>query len=810
MILNYIVTAFRSFRRQKSYTFLNVAGLSFGMATGILIFQYVKYEHSFDQFHLRAKDIYRIQYNGWLSGQLNSESAVAVPAVGPALKNNFPEVEAFTRFLRTGGVMRYEKPGEEPIQFREERAFFADTSLFRIFDFELVKGNERNCLAGVNHVIISQSMAEKYFGKDEALGKRLMINDRDGVRRSIEVTGVFADIPENSHIKFDFLISFETLNVWADNESEVSWDWPGFYTFVLLKPDVNVAALQTKWDAHLTKVRAEEWKQTDTKQDFILRPLTGIHLHSILLNEPSPKELRDGDSVYALSVIGVFILIIAWVNYVNLATARSFKRANEIGVRKVAGAIKGQLITQFLTESFVLNFIAAVVALLLVRAVWQTFSDLTGWNIPSDFMYQTEFWFLVVGLFFIGALLSGFYPAIVLSSFKPIAVLKGRVIKSSAGNYLRKGLVVFQFTTSVFLISGSLIVYEQLFFMKNKDLGMNIDDTVILKGPLGIDSLYSGKYAAFKTEVLRIPGVKSITASYIIPGEENWWTTDVQRLSGGSQRLNTVATAIIDEDHIPQYGMKIKAGRNFSTEFNEEGNALINETLLKQLQFKTEIEALGQTIIHNEDTVKVVGVVADFHQMSLKKRMIPYAFRYWTTARFYSIKLEEKANYKDVIAGLKEPWDTSFAGNPIDYFFLDQFFNKQYERDDRFGHVFAIFTVLAIFIASIGLVGLASFMTLQRTREIGIRKVLGSSVSGVILLLSKEFIQPVVVAIAIALPLGWWLMGEWLQTFPYHIVAGPSVFLVSGLLVVVIAFISVSSQTLKSALAKPAETLKHE
>jgi putative ABC transport system permease protein len=808
MILNYIIIAFRSFKRQKSYTLLNVVGLSLGMAASILIFQYVKYERSFDQFHSRAKDIYRIQYNGWQNGQLNFESAVAVPAVGPALKNNFPEVEAYTRFLPTGGVITYEKPGEEPVVFREERAQFADTSLFKIFDFKLIKGNERTCLKGVDKVIIAEHIAKKYFDGEDAIGKRLTINAGD--EALLEVTGIFADVPENSHIKFDLLISYESINSRTNNQSETSWGWYDFYTFVLLKPGTDVKALQEKWDAFVVKKREEDWKKYNSRQEFILRTLADIHLYSNLLYETSPKELRDGDSVYALSIIALFILIIAWVNYVNLATARSFKRANEVGVRKVVGAFRGQLVSQFLTESFLLNVTAATLALLLVRVLWAPFSELTGWNIPIGFMLEQDFWILVTALFFIGALLSGFYPAIILSSFKPVMVLKGKVIKSSAGNYLRKGLVVFQFAASVFLISGSLIVYDQLVYMKNKDLGVNIKETLVLKGPAVTDSLYREKLDAFKIEILRIPGVKGITASSCVPGEENYWTMGMQRINGGPQGMTVVTTLGVDEDHVTQYGIELKAGRNFSREFNDRNkNILINEALAKELEFRSPEEALGQRVRHGGDTVEIVGVVANYHQMSLKAKVIPNAFRCGLPTRFYSIKMET-SEYKELISKLEGPWNTFFPGNPIDYFFLDQFFNKQYERDDRFGRVFTIFTVLAIFIASIGLLGLASFMTVQRTREIGIRKVLGSSVSGVILLLSKGFIQPVLMAIILAFPIGWWLMSEWLQTFPYHVGLNPFVFLVSGILVVVIAFISVSSQTLKAALTKPAETLKYE
>lgn len=807
MIINYITIAFRNFNRQRAYTLLNIIGLALGMTASTLIFQYVKYESSFDKFHSRANDIYRIQYNGWQNGQLNFESAVAVPAAPAALKNNFPEVEGYTRFLPIGGVISYEAPGQDPIIFREDRMQFADTSLFKVFDFHLVKGNERTCLKGVNKVIVSENVAKKYFGSADPIGKQLTLYRGD--KSVFEVTGIFADVPENSHIKFDFLVSYETINAWTENESETSWNWYDFYSFVLLKPGTDVKALQAKWDTYLAKTRAEEWNKQNRRQEFILRPLTDIHLYSNLLYETSPQELRDGDAVYALSVIAVFILLIAWVNYINLATARSFKRANEVGVRKVVGAAKGQLIGQFLTESFLLNITAAILALLLVRVLWNPFSDLTGWQIPLDYMFAGEFWVMVVILFLIGALLSGFYPAIVLSSFKPVVVLKGKIIKSSTGNYLRKALVVFQFAASVFLISGSLIVYDQLEYMKNKDLGIDIRKMLVIEGPSVTDSLYKTKFESFKTEVLRISGVKGVTAATSIPGQENYWTTGLQRINGGPEGSNVVTTMAMDYDYVPLFDINIKAGRNFSEEFNDKKSILINEALAKELEFTRPEEAIGQMVRHGGDTVQIVGVLADYHQMSLRAKVIPHAYRLMAATTYFSIKIET-SNYKDVISKIEVPWKSFFPGNPLDYFFLDEFFNKQYDRDNRFSEVFTIFTVLAIIIASMGLVGLASFMAIQRTREIGIRKVLGSSVSNVILLLSKGFMQPVAIAIVLALPLCWWLMSQWLDSFPYHTNVNPMVFLISGVLVTVIAFISVTSQTLKAAFTKPAETLKYE
>ena len=808
MVRNYIKIALRNFVRQKSYTMLNIIGLSLGMAASLLIIQYVKYERSFDTFHSRANDIYRIQYNGWQNGKPNFESAVAVPAASAALKNNFPEVEEYTRLLPIRRIIKYEKSGQDPISFREDKGFYADTSFMKIFSFNLAQGDEQTCLKGLNKVIISEKFARRFFSDEDPMGKKLYSNGN----LLLEVTGVFEDVAENSHLKFDYLISYESLNAQTKDGSATSWGWYDFYSYVLLRPHTDVQALQSKWDAYLLKTRKEDWDKQNYRQEFILRPLTDIHLHSKLLYETSPQELRDGDSVYAVSIIALFILIIAWVNYINLATARSFKRANEVGVRKVVGAFRGQLINQFITESFLLNTIVAVLAVSLVRLSWSSFSAITGWNIPLAYMVKGEFWLLVLALFLVGAVLSGFYPAIILSSFKPVAVLKGHVIRSSGGHYLRKGLVVFQFLASVFLISGSLIVYQQLTYMKNKDLGVSLDQTLVLKGPRVFDdSTFQENLEAFKTEILRIPGVKGITASSNVPGVENYWTNDLRRASGGPEGANTVTNLGLDYEFVPQYNIKVVAGRNFDRHFpHDNKSVMINRSLSKELEFAEPKQAVGEKVISGGgDTLTIVGVLEDFHEMSLKTAIMPVVYRLISASQFYSVKLET-SNYKNVIEAIDGPWKTIFPGNPVDYFFLDQFFNKQYERDDRFSEVFALFTALAIFIASLGLIGLASFMTLQRTREIGIRKVMGSTSSGIVVLLSKGFLQPVLIAIVLACPLGWWLMDRWLRSFPYHTTIQPWIFVLSGILVLVIAFISVSSQTLKAALTKPAETLKYE
>src|SRR5260221_12663728 len=382
MINNYIPSAIRNFLKHKSFTFLNVIGLSLGLAASLLILQFVKYERSYDSFHRKVGDIYRIQYNGFQNGKLNFECAAAVPAVGPALKNNFSEVSRFTRLYPVSGIITYENPEIGPIAFREEKMQITDSSVFEVFDFKLIKGDPKTSLAGPNKAIISQRAARKYFGDVDPIGKTI---SWDGDKK-FEVTGILENVPDNSHIKFDFLFSYQTLNRESRNESDTSWGWYDFNTYVLLQPGTDVKALQAKWDTYLLKTRGEDWTKTNRRQEFILQPLLGIHLYSNLLQESQPEERGDGDSVYALTVIALFILIIAWVNYINLATAKSFDRANEVGVRKVMGAEKGQLIKQFLSESFLVNFLAGLLAILIVCLAWPAFSSLSGRTIPMDYI----------------------------------------------------------------------------------------------------------------------------------------------------------------------------------------------------------------------------------------------------------------------------------------------------------------------------------------------------------------------------------------------------------------------------------------
>ncbi|HTE29634.1 MAG TPA: ABC transporter permease [Chryseolinea sp.] len=800
MLRNYIAAAFRSFKKQKGFTALNILGLSLAMASSIALFQYVDYEKSFDAYHERAEDIYRLQYNAWQDGKLNFESAMAVPAAAPALKNNFPEVEAFARLFPIGGVMSYKSPTRGYLSFHEERMPYADQAILKIFDIQVTRGNKEKALTGPDKVMLSGRAAHKYFGDEDPLGKTL---DLAGVQ-SFEVTGVFKDIPENSHIRFDFLLSYETLKKYYDSY-DVSWWWYDFYSYMLLKPGTDAAALQNKWNEYLYKLKKNDWK--DNKQEFILRPLLDIHLHSNLQYEAIPNEQRDGDSIDALGILAIFIIVIAWINYINLATARSFKRAKEVGIKKVIGAARRQLITQFFIESVLINLLALIIGVVLLAITWPYFSILSGWYIPLSMLYDVRFLGWVLSIFICGTFLSGFYPAIVLSSFKPLSVLKGKISGAVSGEWTRRSLVVVQFTASIFLICGSFIVYQQLQFMKYKDLGVNIDKTLVLKGAGSIDSLYAGHLESFTNDVLALHGVENMTSSTSIPGEEIYWTGGIKRISGGPDYI-MVSHMGIDPEFIPAYGLKVISGRNVNKE-HDETRVIVNRKLVETLGFESPEAAIGQFLSQQGDTIEIIGVVENFHQLSLKKPVEPLVFMRRQSAIFYSLKMGPSDPRKTLVS-LERVWKKSFPDAPFDYFYLDRFFNKQYELDNRFGKVFTLFTTLSIMISILGLLGLASFIASMRIKEIGIRKVLGSTVWQLVLLLSKGFLVPVIIANLLAWPFVWFMMERWLQSFPYHISISVMLFPLVGLIVLLIAFLSVSSQTLGAALSSPSQTLKHE
>ncbi|MEP6748281.1 MAG: ABC transporter permease [Bacteroidota bacterium] len=812
MFNNYLKIGLRNLTSRKGYALLNILGLSIGVTCCLLIFQYVSYERSYDTFNHKAANIVRLRLDDYQQGNLAWKSATSYPAIGPTLKKEFPEVENFCRLHDAELLLANE---EKNVKFNEKKGYYADPSAINMLDINMTSGDPRHVLDAPDKMIVSASFAKKYFGNDNPVGKRLVSKDRE-FSQLYEITGVFKDYPSNSHLTIDYLASYATMGKISrlqgdtTNSTETNWGWYDFYTYLQLKPGTNLKQFEAKLpafcDAHMNNA---EWNKTNNvKSALAVLPMTDIHLYS---NYNQEAEVNgDGQSVSFLFLIGILIILIAWINYINLATARSIERAREVGVRKVLGALRTDLIKQFLTESLLLNSFALIIAFIAAFLLTPAFNHFIGREIKTGFVLPLTYWIGFLSLFFGGSFLAGIYPAFVLSGYQPVKVLKGIFKNSNSGTLLRKGLIIVQFVTSVVLVAGTMIVYQQISYMRNQKLGTDISQTLVIEGAASIrDSLYNNLLQPFKNELLQQPGIKNITASSSVMGNEIYWTQGIRRLQANSKNV-TLYHIAIDYDFIPSFGIAMKAGRNFSKEFLTDNKAvLLNEEAAKLLGFTNAETAIDQKIVRG-DTLRIAGIVADFHNEGLQKKVQPIIFLLRPGIReYYSIKLG-KDNIRQKIATIEKVWNNYFPADPFNYFFLDESFNRQYKSDELFGSIFSLFSILAILIACFGLAGLSSYNVLQRRKEIGIRKVMGASVQQLLLLLSKDFVLLVIVAFLVAVPVTWLLMNHWLNDFAYRITISWWVFLVAGLLSVLIAVATISFQSIKAALMNPVKSLRSE
>lgn len=814
MITNYFKLAFRNLSKRKGYSLLNIVGLAIGIACCILIFQYVAYERSFDSFPKKAKQIVRLRLDSYQQGKLSWKSATVYPAFGPTMKKDFPEVEDFCRLHDADLLLLND---EKNVKFLEQKGYYADPSFLRMFNVHLVKGNPEHALNGPNKLLLSESTAKKYFGNDEPMGKRLVLRDAN-YTRTFEITGVFKEFPSNSHLIVNHIASYSTLasisRQFGDttNSTETSWGWYDFYTYLQLKPHTDLEKFESKFPAFCNHyINSSDWaKANNVVAEIHVLPLRDIHLYS---NYNQEAEVNgNGQSVSFLFLIAFLIIGIAWINYINLATARSLERAREVGVRKVAGAIRRNLVVQFMVESFLLNFVALLVAAIIVFLLTPWFSQLTGNTTSGDIFTSSKYWLLFAGMFICGSILSGLYPAFVLSGFKPVAVLKG-LFKNTAGGYLlRKGLIITQFATSVVLIAGTIIVFQQVSYMRRQSLGVNINQTLVLDGANSLpDSVYQNVYRPFKTALLQQPAIQTVSSSTSVMGKEIYWTNGTKRLGTDSKGAVTLYNIGIDYDFIPSFELQLKAGRNFSKDFPTDSSAvLLNEAAARLLGFDNFNQAINEKLFSAGDTVRLVGIVSNYHHQGLQKAIDPMIFRLVPNAReAYSLKIKT-SDVQGTIAGIQKIWSKFFPADPLNYYFLDELFDQQYRADQRFGKIFGLFAFLAIIIACFGLLGLSAYNVLQRTKEIGIRKVLGASMQNVLYILSRDFILLVLIAFIIAIPVTWWIMYNWLQDFAYRINIQLWVFGVAGLLAILIALLTISFQALKAAIANPVKSLRTE
>jgi len=821
MLKNYLTIALRNMLKNKIFSMINILGLAIGMAACFFVFLYVNFESSYDRFNKNADNLYRVDIS--YSGSFSNLPPMATnhPAVGPAMKADFPEVTDFARVVTTslfgaGFTMSYTDNKGNTNTFNEDKIFIADPSFLRLFSFPFIEGNPNTALAETNTIIISQSVATKFFGKENPIGKTLYVNKQ----QPFKVTGVFKEVPENSHIKFDMLVSFKVLGGQQDD----NWRWPEYYNYVLLAPGTDPKKVEAKFPAFINKYLGPTMKQLNFGCQFHLQKVTDIHLSNAYLKEPEASGSKK--DIYFLSIIGVLILIVAWINYVNLSTAKSMERAKEVGLRKVAGASKPQLVTQFIAESFIINLLAVVIAGIIVLSCFPFFSGFVGKNISQEFLSsgllsQSAFWLTVIALFITGAFLVGAYPAFVLVRYQPALVLKGKFSQSAKGIFLRKSLVALQFVLSILLIAGTLMVYSQLAYMRNQQLGYNKDEIVVIKAPAYIDSTFGSKIVAFKNELLKNPSVKGITGSSDIPGKLIMGKNTIRKASDDKTHNYITYIMQADENFLTTFQMQAAAGRNFSQSDSfdfQHANypaIMVNEEVVSALGYKNNEAAIHQPVIFGlgpgEIKGEIVGVVKDYHQRSLREKYDPIIYlypsgNYWS---YLSIHINT-ANLEKNLASIGSSYKTIFSGNPFEYFFLDEYFNNQYEADQRFGKVFSLFTILAIFVACLGLLGLSSFLSRLRTKEIGIRKVLGANAYSILILFSKEFVKLVCIASLIAMPIFYFAANMWLRNYAFHIQVNVLMLLTPPLLLLCIALLTTSIESIRAALANPVTSIRSE
>jgi putative ABC transport system permease protein len=821
MITNLLLTAWRSLTKNKFFATLHIFGLAIGMAVFLLIAQYVHFERSYESFLPCADNIYRVGLQTKVNGEVAQHTAENYPGAGLAMKSEVPEVMAVARLYNLGyknnAVITYKDALPEPVAFKQRLFLFADSTFLPMMGYPMIAGDARTALAEPFTAVVSEKYAKMYFGNEDPLGKMLLLNDDDGANELAKVTGVFKDLPESTHLKFNVLFSYKTLYArgeWAPGRYDQSWRRKDMYTFITLRPGTDPKVVEGKLPALVEKYKPDN-KTKNVDETLFLQPLRSIHLTSNLGDEPEING--DEKIVNFLSMIAIFVIIIAWINYVNLSTAKAMERAKEVGVRKVMGAFKSQLVRQFLVESALVNLISVVIAMLIVPGVLNYFNSISGLSLTFAYLVQPWYFSLAGLLWVAGTLLSGFYPAAVLSSFKPVSVLKGKLKSSFGGIFLRKSLVVFQFMSSVALIAGTFIVFNQLRYMMNQDLGMNIDQVLVVERPgISASTRDAANNAAdvFRNELKRNTSVTSVSGSLTVPGKQREYKGLVKKYGSPSDGAVSIRVNSMDYEFLDVFKMKLVAGRLFDEKYplDRDTSIIVSESAAKLLGFAKPEDAVGQTVTIETFnwSPQIVGVVNDYHQVSLKKSLDPSLFFFNKYGgEFYSIRMNT-SDLQGTVEHVRQAWMKAFPGNPFDYFFLDDFFNRQYENERKFGKLFTTFSILAVIVSCVGLFGLSAYTATQRTKEIGIRKALGSTENGIFLLLSQEYLKLVGLSILIASPLIWWVMNNWIQAFPYRTTISPLVFLISGVMVLLVALITVSYQTVKASRTNPVESLRYE
>lgn len=805
MFRNYLKIAVRSLWKNKSFSALNIAGLAMGLAACLLILLYVKDELSYDKFNAKADRTYRLNTDIRFGGSDFIIASSPDPLM-KTLQQEFPQIESAVRF-RNDGNLTFKKAQQSIV---EDRVIYTDASIFDVFTLPVLDGNPREMLKEPNTVVLTESMAKKYFDRTAVAGQFI-----ETVNGNMKIAGVIRDVPKNSHFNFDFFVSLETLEESRRNH----WLGNNFNTYIVLKPGTDFRSVSDGLRGIVTRYVAPQLKgllnstleEIESRGEYLrysLFPMTKIHLHSSRMSELGANS--NVQYVYIFSAVAAFILLIACVNFMNLSTARSGNRAREVGIRKVMGTQRRNLIVQFLAESTVLSTVSLLLAIFLAAALLPWFNQLSGKTLVLQHNVNAVVIAILIGFALFVGVLAGSYPAFFLSSFKPIKVLKGKLAGGLKTSWMRNSLVVFQFGISIFLIVGTVVIYNQLNYIRNKETGFNRGQVLVLN-----DTYVMGQQAkTFKEEIIRAGAGKHVTVTGFLP-TGSYRNTDVVFKEATANPASTATMQIwqVDEDYVPTLGMQMVKGRNFSRDFADSSAVMINEAAAKLLGYP---EPVGQTLYMPEGVYgtkitpyTIVGVVKDFNFNSMRESVGPMMMMNRMEKGSMAVSLPA-GNIEGAVEKIKQLWKQFAPHQPIRYSFMDEDFNRIYETEQRTGMISLAFSTLAVLIACLGLFGLAAYAAEQRTKEIGIRKVLGASITGIVQMLSKDFLKLVAIAAVIAIPFAWWAMHNWLQHFAYRTAITWWIFAGTAGITLLIAILTVSFQAIRAAIANPVQSLRNE
>jgi putative ABC transport system permease protein len=789
MLKSLIKTTVRYILKHFGYSVMNILGLTLGITSALFLFVYSANEISYDRYHEKADRIYRVSTKITEPDDQFTWIVAQIP-FGPQVAQDYPDVEAYVRFIDMGRTLfKYEDK-----EFNEENFYYVDSTLFDVFTYKVMKGEVKTALEEPNKIILTEKTAAKYFGDADPIGKTLITADR-----TYEVTGVIKNVPYNSHFRFDALASRSNLP-----REMGSWGNLGVYTYLLFPENTDVKAFEKKMQAMYDKYMKSIFEAMNIKIEYILEPITRIHLYSTNAGEPEPTGSIT--YVYIFMVVAVFLVLIAAMNYMNLATARSSKRAREVGLRKVVGSGRGSIMLQFLSESVVFTLISLVLSLILLIILLPKFNELAGRSFDLHIIYSPVVLLTAFGILLLVGIIGGSYPAFFLSRFSPVTVLKGEITQGTTGSIFRKVLVVIQFTVSVVMIIGTLVVFKQLHFMKNMDQGFDQTNVITLQ----LDQKLKKKYPLLKQALLENADIRYVTSTNTLIGEGSGKVIfSVETDQGMAQK--GVNFAVVDHDFIETMGIKIINGRDFRQDMPSDTlySVVVNETFVNRMAWK---EPLGKKVeLGDSNTIRarVIGVMKDYHQTGMYNEVESLILLYRELNNVIYIKLSGK-NTRETIDFIETTWKDVFPDQPYSYTYLTDRFKGQFKADEKRGLIFTLFTLLAIFIACLGLFGLASYMIEQRTKEIGIRKVFGANEGSILKLILKDFLALVGMGILIAVPIAWYFMHNWLKNYVYRINIGITLIAMAALLTTMITFITISYKAYRASIMNPADSIKTE